>query len=105
MTIQPMLFSQTYEIITEESAEQGDAEERGYDWQDSEESFTDLVRRLRTDYYCAEPSDSHGNPRWVTSYGEMDMYDGSYRNISLHPENDRAKRWFPKALRAAGILR
>lgn len=101
----PMLFSQTYEIITEESAQDGEAAERGYDWQDSPETFRELVARLESDYYGAEPSEyPSSNPRWVTAYGEMDWTDGSYRNISLHPADDRAKRWFPKALRAAGII-
>jgi hypothetical protein len=106
MTIlEPMRFSQTYEVITDESAEHGDAEERGYDWQNSDETFRDLVRRLSYDYAHCERSDSHGVPRWITAYGERDMHDGSFRNVSLHPANKRAERWWPKALKLAGILK
>ena len=101
----PMLFSQTYEIVTEESAQDGEAAERGYDWKNAPETFRELVERLKSDYCGAEPSEyPSSNPRWITAYGEMDMEDGSCRSISLHPANDRAKRWFPKALRAAGVI-
>lgn len=106
MTIlEPMRFSQTYEVITDESAEHGDAEDRGFDWQGADETFRDLVGRLRADYGGAEPNCSHGTPEWITAYGERDYITGEFRNISLHPANDRAKRWWPKALRAAGIIR
>lgn len=104
--MEPMKFNQTYEVITDESAEEGDAAERGFDWEDVDESFRDLVRRLETDYCGAEPSDyPSANPGWITSYGERDFRTGEFRNISLHPANDRARRWWPRALRMAGITK
>ncbi|MFW6855339.1 hypothetical protein ACODYM_29030 [Burkholderia gladioli] len=104
--LQLMRFSQTFEVITDESAEDGDVAESGFDWQDIDETFRDLVRRLETDYCGAEPSDyPSANPRWITSYGERDVRTGEFRNISLHPANDRARRWWPVALRAAGVLK
>lgn len=101
--VEPMRFSQTYEIITDESAADGDVAERGHDWETSPHTFGELVRLLQGDYCAAEPSQSHGVPRWVTAYGERDLHGGSFRNISLHPANDRARRWWPKALAAAGF--
>jgi hypothetical protein len=103
--MEPMKFHQTFEVITDESAENGEAEETGFDFQDMPYTFRELVQTLEREYYCAEPSDSHGVPRWVTKYGEMDFRSGDYENKSLHPANDRARRWWPKALRAAGILK
>ncbi|WP_152601590.1 hypothetical protein [Burkholderia paludis] len=102
----PMKFHQTYEVITDESAEQGNADETGFDWQDVSYTFKELVHLLRFEYAGAEPSDyPSSNPRWITSHGERDHRDGSFRNISLHPANDRAHRWWPKALAAAGITK
>jgi hypothetical protein len=101
----PMKFHQTYEVVTEESSEHGEADETGFDWQDVPYTFKELVDMLERTYRGCEPSSSRGVPDWITSYGDMDMHDGSYRNISLHPGNDRAKRWWPKALRAAEIIK
>lgn len=104
-SMNPMRFSQTYELITDESAEHGEAEERGFDWQDSPYSFEELVNLLRREYRGAEPSDSHGVPRWITRYGDRDFRDGTFTHHSLHPANERAWRWWPKALKAAGIIK
>ncbi|KWE37404.1 hypothetical protein [Burkholderia territorii] len=102
----PMKFHQTYAVVTDESAENGEAEETGFDWQDMPYTFKQLVHTLEFEYAGAEPSDyPSSNPRWITSYGERDMHDGSFRNISLHPANDRARRWWPQALKAAGITK
>jgi hypothetical protein len=100
-----MLFHQTYEVITDESAEHGEAEETGFDWKAVPYTFRELVHFLEREYCGAEPSDSRGVPQWITSYGERDYQDGSFTNHSLHPANDRAKRWWGRALVAAGIIK
>ena len=100
----PMTFHQTFEVISEESAGDGDVEESGFDWQDMPYTFKELVQLLEGSYGGCEPSEYPSkNPRWVTMYEGMDMHTGDYRNTSLHPANDRAKRWWPLALKAAGI--
>lgn len=103
--LETMRFSQTYTIITDESAEDGDAAERGFDWQDESMTYRELVQRMHRDYRGAEPSQSHGVPAWITSHGERDCTDGTFRDISLHPSNPRAKRWWGRALVSAGIIR
>jgi len=40
------LVSKTYEIITPESAENGDAEERGFKYQDEEMTVEDILREI-----------------------------------------------------------
>lgn len=97
----PMVFHQTYAVWTEESVEHGEAEESGFDWEDMPHSFKDLVHLLKRNYCGAEACK---NPRWITAHGDPDLFDGSRRDISLHPANDRAKRWWMKALKAAGIV-
>jgi hypothetical protein len=103
--LEPMRFHQTYEIVTDESAEEGDVAESGFDWEDDDFTFRELVHMLEREYIGAEPSESRGVPRWVTSYGDRDMREGHFRNISLHPANDRAKRWWGRALVAAEIIK
>ncbi|MDN7901169.1 hypothetical protein [Burkholderia cepacia] len=52
-----MKFHQTYEVVTDESAEQGDTDETGFDWQDVSYTFKELVHLLSFEYAGAEPSD------------------------------------------------
>lgn len=101
---EPMRFNQTYGIVTDESAEHGDFAERGFDWENEPMTFRELVQRLTQNYRGAEPSESPGVPRWITAHGERDVVDGSYREISLHPANSRAERWWSRALRYAGVI-
>lgn len=98
--MQAMTFHQTYEVVTDESAEAGEAEETGFDWQDMPHTFRELIHMLERDYAGAEAANGCS---WVTAHGDRDFVDGSCRSISLHPGNDRAKRWWPKALKAAGF--
>lgn len=101
--IEPMRFSQTFEVITPESAAKGEAHDTGYDWQASPESFRELVQRINSDYGSAHCPVAFGVPDSLTAEGSQEMRDGSVRSITLHPANERARRWWPKALRAAGL--
>lgn len=98
-------LSQTYEIVTEESAENGEAAEAGYDWEDAEHTFKEAVDLIRNGGFI-HPSDSHGVPRWLTSEAEQDMHTGSYESKSLHPARDaQSQRYWVKACKAAGIVK
>lgn len=101
--VEPMRFSQTFAMYTEESVIQGEADETGYDWQDSPHTFRELVDLLKRDFSDAEPSERGSTPRWIESSAEADIRDGSRESKSLHPANERAQRWWPKALACAGI--
>lgn len=89
-----LIVKTTYEIITPESAEAGDAEERG--WIDEEgetfESVEDVVRFLQ-DNGANESSSSSFNPGvWYTHYGDYDystrqMERGEIENRSYHLYN------------------
>ena len=71
----------TYEIITEESAEDGEAAEQG---------FGDPIDDVGVEEACEllhglEPSSSQFHVGiWYTSYGEMDILSGNYENTSYH---------------------
>ena len=52
-----LLISKTFEVITEESASEGDADSRGYEWQDVPHTVRELADTLNT----------HGMP-WAHDY-------------------------------------
>jgi hypothetical protein len=77
-----MRFDITYEVITEESAEDGDSAESGFTMQDV--TLRDAWEFLRWEGYC-EASDSNTSAaRWLTFYGEQDHATGDMTNYSLH---------------------
>lgn len=84
------MFSVTYEIVTPESAEYGDAEERGFICQgESLRDAIDCLFETRTSQCaglsCIEPSDScHESARWITAYNGIEYETGAHENRSLH---------------------
>ena len=104
----PIFLSQTYEIVTEESASYGDAAERGFDWEDAPHTFRELVDLIESEGFTI-PSDSHGVPSWLSTeviHDRAFYEDGEHRTLSLHPAKDaRSQRYWAKACRAAGVVK
>lgn len=104
----PIILSQTFEIVTHESAADGEAAERGFDWQDAPHTFREAVDLIRDGGFC-HPSCSHGVPRWLSTEVIQDrafFEDGGHRTLSLHPGRDaRSQRYWEKACRAAGVIK
>ena len=83
------MFSVTYEIVTPESAENGDAEERGFIVQDATlREALDAVGNTRTSacggVEAIEPNSSHGHFDWITIYNGMEHETGAQESRSLH---------------------
>ena len=83
-------FSVTYEIVTQESAEYGEAEESGFIAEGiSLREAVDLVKSTST-ISCGgitniEASDSCiGQSRWITVYNGMEFETGAHESRSLH---------------------
>ena len=83
-------FSVTFEIVTQESAEQGDAEERGFICEGASlrEALAD-VNATRTNEVdgveCIETDSSPCcKPRWVTIVNGMEYRTGAQESRSLH---------------------
>jgi hypothetical protein len=78
-----LTMSKTYEVITPESAEQGDAEERGFEYEDREfDTLWDMAQELRDNGV----SDS-GN--WFSTIDpERDYQTGAETYYSFHPSDD-----------------
>lgn len=83
-------FAATFEIVTAESAEHGDAETRGWISRAVElrEAVADLfaTRTSRVDGIAAiEPSDSEPSAcRWITVYNGMEFETGATESRALH---------------------
>ena len=101
-----MLFDVTYETITPESAENGDAETRGYLLENA--SLRDAIDAMG---YPGEGCESNEypvrSPRWITAYRVNEDYaTGETENRSLHfPDNMSAasKRRLCKLLDVYGV--
>lgn len=80
-------FSVTYEIITEESAQNGDFAESGFLLENV--GLREAIKEFHVGYVKPSCSPIQHNPYvWFTAYGEMNISDGSYENRSLHcPKN------------------
>jgi|SRR5690554_5710718 len=99
-----IILSQTYEIVTQESVECGEAAESGFDWQDIPYTFRETVDLIRDGGFI-HPSCSHGVPSWLSTEPNQDYHTGDYESKSLHPANDvRSQRYWEKACKAARII-
>lgn len=79
------LFNVTYEIVTQESAEHGDADERGYicenvKLRDAIPDFLDGRTARRDGGNGLE----HSGSNWVTFYNGMEFETGAQESRSLH---------------------
>lgn len=77
-----MRFDITYEIITPESAEDGEAWETGF--HDESITLRDAYNFLRWEGYCEANEFPVRNPDWLTFHGEQSYVDCSQTNYSLH---------------------
>ena len=98
-------LSKTFEIVTEGSAENGEAAESGFDWEAVDHTFKDLCDILNDGEFI-NPSESSGCPRWLSSDSVQDMHTGEYETKSLHPGSDRqSQKYWKKACIACGIFK
>lgn len=82
------LFSVTYDIVTEESAEHGDVEESG--WIEKNVCLRDAMKALHATRTChvggvegIEPDNRH-NPQWVTVCNSSEYLTGANESRSIH---------------------
>ena len=87
------MFNVTYEIVTEESAENGDCEDSGFILQGASlREAIAAVLETRTSHVSGrdaiEPSESGNSFRWLTIYNGMEYLSGAYESRALHiPEH------------------
>jgi len=84
------MFNVTYEIVTDESAEHGDADERGFIGENmSLRDAIEAVRETRTNQVdgveCIEASEYPGNNfRWITVVNGREFDTSAQESRSLH---------------------
>lgn len=94
-----ILVSKTFEVVTSESAEQGDAERRGYEYKDRYFTFRELIDEISA---CYEASSSReedwSGHTWVSTEPQIEDYATdetigySFHFSSKNPDR-KAKHW------------
>lgn len=101
----PIILSQTFEVVTEESASEGEVESSGFDWEDCPHGFRETVELIQSEGFT-NPGSMLEVPSWLTTEADQDMQSGEYESKSLHPARDaRSQRYWVKACRAAGVCK
>ena len=101
-------ISKTYEIVTHESAEHGEAAEHGFIFESEGYTFRELVQLMR-DYNNPSCSPASGGVyEWLSNDAYIDYATGAETIESIHysAENEpsRAKYW-RKAMVYAGLIK
>ncbi len=101
-----IIVSKCYEVVTQESAEHGDASDRGFEYEDKSFSFRDLVSEMKE---YSETSSSPASPdNWLISSPDHDYRTGEETSYSLHYNRDnkpRSAKYWEKAMRKVGLLK
>jgi hypothetical protein len=103
------MFRVTYEIVTPESAEHGDAAERGFvepgEWKTTiEESLAGKDQHtmsLREAMRLCYPVEDAGH--WWTGEAEQDHQTGAYETRSIHPPNGITASSYARVSRLLGV--
>ena len=91
-------LSVTYQIVTEESAEQGEAAESGFLWEDVPHTLREIIDAIESGGFI-HPSCSSGVPNCLSSEPEIDYYTGETEIRSIHPgRGKRSQRYWEKAI-------
>jgi hypothetical protein len=86
----PFIVAKTYEVVTPESAEYGDAEERGFEYEDTPMTLRDVMREIYELGYFEGQYTSTVNPKYdnITLYqgseGDVDYQTGAETRYALH---------------------
>lgn len=95
--------SRTYEVITPESVEHGEAAESGFEYEAESVTFRELISLIQDH---PMPSCSHGVPNWTSSYPRIDYCTGAETTYSIHPAQDAmSRKYWAKACRIVGITK
>lgn len=103
-----MKWRVTYEIVTPESAAEGDAEERGFllpgAWKVAADSSEDVNMSLREALALCSPQEDCG--RWLSEVdGDTDYRTGAVTTRSLHPPRYITPASYGRLCRLLGVQR
>lgn len=97
-------FSVTYQEVTPESAEYGEASDTGFDHESLVfDTFEELVGYLDSNGFTQTshwPAHSIGVHQWLHNESYITCYESlTYRSEAIHPQNERAARYLTLAWR------
>ena len=103
-----ILVNITYQIVTPESAEHGEAAESGFLAHNEKYSFRELVEALRYKFTNASCSPCIGNVyNWFSTDANTDsLHIGSEYTEAFHYSRDnpaRKEKYWAKAIKASGL--
>ena len=88
-----LLIDKTYEVVTHESAENGEVEDAGFSAIGEPITFAELVNALKHEFRHASQSPANRSTHiWFTSESEQDYMTGDYRSESIHFSPDNPSR-------------
>lgn len=102
-----ILINKTFEIVTHESAQHGEAAESGFVFESQPYTFRELVREMENFPQCSCSPASGNTYEWLSSYAEQNYRTGEYSSESIHfsrANPPRLAKYWRKAMSAAGIL-
>ena len=103
-----ILINKTYQIVTQESAEQGEVAEQGFLYEDSEYSFKELVEIMQ-EYRNGSCYPMNGSAfEWLSNDSEEDYSTGDIETQSIHysrNNNARSLKYWRKAMIVAGVVK
>ena len=98
-------IAMTYEIVTPESAEDGEAADSGFVFEACDCTARELLAYIQREGFNV-PSDSPGIPGWLSTDSEMDYSTGETETRSIHPGRDpQSQKVWARVLRIAGIVK
>ncbi len=95
----PILISKTFDVVTHESAEDGEAAESGFVYENEPFTFGELIREIQSGGFHRE-----GATRWLTSHAEEDYRTGEVQTQALHfscVNPPHLEKWFNLAVKWA----
>ena len=103
-----ILISRTFDVVTPESAEDGESAESGFLVESESVTFRELVSLMKShpNPSCYPPSGKAYE--WLSTYPETDYRDASERTESLHFDRENSPRltkYWRKAMIFSGIIR
>ena len=103
-----ILISRTFEVVTPESAEEGEVADSGFLVESESVTFRELVSLMESHPNPSAYPPSGDSGEWLSSHLETNYHDASETTESLHYSREnppRRLKYWRKAMRAAGIIR
>ena len=86
------LVSETYEVVTENSAECGEAEETGFNFENVPLTAQEIADYLKDNGFIHASSSHYHNCVYFSTESEQDTFTGNYETRNIHFTNGMPER-------------